>query len=48
MALVYSFIFVVGVFLGKFLNFCINEIIKNDEENKIKIVSIIFRVYCLS
>ena len=36
MVLIYSFIFITGIFLGKFLNFCINEIIKNDEENKIK------------
>lgn len=36
MILLYSFIFIIGFFLGKILNLCIDEIIKNDKEYKIK------------
>lgn len=36
MILVYSFIFIIGFFLGKFLNFYIYNTVKDDEEYKIK------------
>ncbi|WP_291584398.1 prepilin peptidase [Clostridium sp. UBA6640] len=36
MIFLYSFIFIIGFFLGKILNLCIDEIIKNDREYKIK------------